>query len=59
MADKPEVISTEKARGGTTPHIVRYMLLISLVLGVAAMAFALFHAPTVTAESPATTAAQP
>jgi len=30
-------IETDEARGGSTPHIVRYVLVISLVLAVAAM----------------------
>ena len=30
-------IPTEEARGGSTPHIVRYVLVISLVLAILAM----------------------
>ncbi|MEJ5978558.1 hypothetical protein WG901_18040 [Novosphingobium sp. PS1R-30] len=30
-------INTEDARGGSTPHIVRYVLLISLVLVIVAL----------------------
>jgi hypothetical protein len=30
-------IETDEARGGSTPHIVRYVLVISLVLAVAAL----------------------
>lgn len=30
-------ISTEEARGGDTPHILRYVLSISLALAIAAM----------------------
>lgn len=30
-------IETEEARGGSTPHIVRYVLVISLVLAIGAM----------------------
>ena len=30
-------VSTDEARGASTPHIVRYVLLISLVLAIAAM----------------------
>ena len=30
-------VTTEEASGGTTPHIVRYVLVISLVLAVAAL----------------------
>jgi hypothetical protein len=58
MADKPEVISTVKARGGVTPHIVRYMLIASLVLAVAAMAWVYLRAPVATQQG-ATTAADP
>lgn len=35
--EKPEVISTVKARGGVIGHNVRYVLAISLLLAVAAM----------------------
>ena len=38
MADEPEVVTTDDARAGETPHIVRYMLLISLILIVVAFA---------------------
>ena len=34
MAEPEQHIDTESVRGGTTPHIVRYVLLISLVLVV-------------------------
>ena len=30
-------VNTDEARGGDTPHIVRYVLLISLVLAIAAL----------------------
>ncbi|WP_277601362.1 hypothetical protein [Sphingobium algorifonticola] len=40
MADE-EHIATDKARAGTTPHIVRYVLFISLALVVVGMAFLL------------------
>jgi hypothetical protein len=33
-------IETDEARGGSTPHIVRYVLIISLLLVVAAFAIA-------------------
>jgi hypothetical protein len=35
--EKPEIISTVKARGGVVGHNVRYVLAISLLLAVAAM----------------------
>jgi hypothetical protein len=38
MADEPEIVTTDDARAGQTPHIVRYMLLISLILIVVAFA---------------------
>ncbi|MBC7520545.1 MAG: hypothetical protein H7268_05545 [Sandarakinorhabdus sp.] len=56
MADKPKIISTVKARGGVTPHIVRYVLMISLVLAVAAMVFAYARAPTATQDGPTSVA---
>lgn len=36
QGEEVEVTTTE-ARGGETPHIVRYVLIISLVLAIAAM----------------------
>lgn len=30
-------LTTDEARGGTTPHIVRYVLLFSLVLAILAL----------------------
>ena len=32
-------IETNEARGGSTPHIVRYVLIISLLLAIGAMSF--------------------
>jgi hypothetical protein len=58
MADEPEVITTVKARGGITPHIVRYVLIVSLILAVVAMAWTLLAAPKGTQDG-ATTAADP
>ncbi len=46
MAEQPKEISTVKARGGVTPHVVRYVLLVSLVLAVVAMAFVFLDAPS-------------
>ncbi len=58
MADKPQTISTIKARAGATPHIVRYVLAISLVLAVVALAWVMLAAPeTPDAETPVVTAA--
>jgi hypothetical protein len=37
MADEKQHIATEKARAGSTPHIVRYVLGISLALAIIAM----------------------
>ena len=58
MADEPEVLTTTEARAGVTPHIVRYVLMISLALAVAAMAWVYLGAPTATQDG-ATTAAGP
>lgn len=58
MADHREEISTVKARGGVTPHIVRYVLILSLVLAVGALGFVFFAAPQGTQDG-ATTAADP
>jgi hypothetical protein len=57
MAEKPEIISTVKARGGVTPHIVRYVLMISLALAVAAMAWVYLASPEIPQPGAATTAA--
>ena len=38
MAESEQHIDTESVRGGSTPHIVRYVLLISVVLVVLAFA---------------------
>ncbi|MFZ4689943.1 MAG: hypothetical protein ACOYLS_11945 [Polymorphobacter sp.] len=58
MADEPEVLTTTEARAGVTPHIVRYVLMISLALAVAAMAWVFIVAPSATQDG-ATTAAGP
>ena len=44
MADENEQIevTATEARGGTTPHMTRYILPISLVLVIAIFAFLLF-----------------
>ena len=52
MADKPEVISTVKARGGVTPHVVRYVLLVSLLLAVAALVLVFASAPNTAPDAP-------
>ncbi|MFD1103438.1 hypothetical protein [Sphingobium olei] len=37
MADQEKHIATDQARSGSTPHVVRYVLGISLALAVIAM----------------------
>lgn len=37
MAETEQKISTEKARSGSSEHVVRYVLFISLALAVLAM----------------------
>ncbi|HEX7751923.1 MAG TPA: hypothetical protein VF440_05930 [Novosphingobium sp.] len=37
MHDNEVHIRTDEARGGSTPHIVRYVLVISLFLAIAAL----------------------
>jgi hypothetical protein len=37
MADQEEHIATDQVRAGSTPHVVRYVLGISLTLVVVAM----------------------
>lgn len=39
-------IDTDKVRAGTTPHIVRYVLMISLILVIAGMAIVYLRAAT-------------
>ena len=48
MADKPEILTTNKARGGVTPRIVRYVLIVSVILAVAAMVWTYAQAPVAT-----------
>ena len=45
MADEPEVLTKTEARGGVTPHIVRYVLIISTLLAVAAMIWVFVMSP--------------
>ena len=54
MADKPEIIGTNKARAGSTPHIVRYVLAASLILVVVGMIWAYVAAPSGTQEGATT-----
>ena len=58
MPEEPEVLTTTEARGGVTPHIVRYVLIISLILAVGAMAWTFLASPKGTQDG-ATTAADP
>jgi hypothetical protein len=39
MADTETHIDTERARSGSTPHIVRYVLAVSLFLAIIGMIF--------------------
>lgn len=39
MPDEQQQISTEDVRAGTTPHIVRYVLGISMALVIIGLAF--------------------
>lgn len=43
MVDQEQHIATDDARGGSTPHIVRYVLGISLALAVIAMLLVLWR----------------
>ena len=42
MDQEPEHISTTKARGGTTPHMTRYILAWGLILVIAIFLILLF-----------------
>ncbi|WP_162987068.1 hypothetical protein [Sphingomonas paeninsulae] len=44
MEEPPVHVTTNEARGGQTPHIVRYVLAISLVLVVVGFAIASYVA---------------
>lgn len=37
MAEQETHIGTEQARAGSTPHVVRYVLVISMALAIVAM----------------------
>lgn len=43
MADEEQHISAQDARGGATPHVVRYVLGISLALAVIVMLLVLWR----------------
>ncbi|MDH2130380.1 hypothetical protein N5J77_04520 [Sphingobium yanoikuyae] len=43
MADEEKHISTQDARSGATPHVVRYVLGISLALAVIVMLLVLWR----------------
>ncbi|MBC7504562.1 MAG: hypothetical protein H7267_02350 [Sandarakinorhabdus sp.] len=58
MADKPEVLTTTEARAGTGTHVLRYMLIASVALAVAAMVWVFVLAPKATQDG-ATTAPDP
>lgn len=45
MDDDQVEVTTTEARSGITPHIVRYMLIASLVLAIMALAIVLGFAP--------------
>ena len=48
MPDKPETLSTNRARGGIGTHVVRYILIISTVLAIGAMLWVYAAAPVAT-----------
>ena len=54
MAEEPEVLTKTEARGGVTPHIVRYVLIISTILAVLAMVWVFKAAPEATQPDTAT-----
>jgi hypothetical protein len=56
MADEPEVLTTTEARSGVTPHIVRYVLIISTLLAVAAMVWVFVLSPKGTQQGATTSA---
>jgi hypothetical protein len=62
MAIKPETISTNRARGGIGTHVVRTMLIVSMLLAVAAMLWVYLAAPKASdpaMETPASSVATP
>ncbi|MHA6765977.1 hypothetical protein [Sphingobium ummariense] len=42
MAEQEQHVTTDEARAGSTPHIMRYVLAISLALAVVAMLLVLW-----------------
>jgi len=59
MAEDPKVLTTTEARGGITPHIVRYVLIVSLLLAVVAMVWVYAASPVTTKGGAASTEAAP
>ena len=43
MADQEQHVATDQARAGSTPHVVRYVLGISLALAVIGMLLVLWR----------------
>ena len=48
-------VTTEEARAGETPHIVRYVLAISLLLAIAALSFIWINGALTGEQNPAQT----
>lgn len=42
--DRPIVLETDEARAGETPHVLRYILIVSLLLVIVAFGFVLWGA---------------
>ena len=48
MTEKPEILTTTEARAGVGTHVVRYVLIASVVLAVVAMIWTYVAAPEAT-----------
>lgn len=57
MENRPQEIhiGKDEARGGSTPHIVRYVLLVSLALAIIALSAIWITGALATDDAPATT----
>ncbi|PZN94878.1 MAG: hypothetical protein DCF31_07930 [Alphaproteobacteria bacterium] len=58
MVEQPEKLTTNEARGGVGLNVVRYVLIISVILAVAAMVITYVRAPSPTQQG-ATTSPDP
>jgi hypothetical protein len=58
VAEEPEVLTTTEARSGTGTHVVRYILIVSVILAVAAMVWTFVLAPQASQQGATSTGPQ-